>query len=190
MKKYKLAIIGATGMVGRTMLKVLEERKFPVKSIRLFASERSKGTKIKFNNENLTVEKLEANSLKSLEIVLLSAGGTVSREYCPIIAKYGAVAIDNSSAWRMDKDVPLVVPEVNSHTIKKHKGIISNPNCCALPLVVVLKPIHDAANIKRVVVSTYQAVSGKGWRAMEELKNQVESFARGESFHRKCLPKK
>ncbi len=175
---YNVAVVGATGAVGSEMVKILEERDFPVKNLKLLASERSAGERIEFKGEEIVVEVLNENSFKGIDIALFSAGGSVSKEFAPIAASSGAVVIDNSSAFRTDPDVPLVVPEVNPHRIPdyKNKGIISNPNCSTIQMVVVLKPIHDVARIKRVVVSTYQAVSGTGRRAIRELEEQVRAI--------------
>ncbi|MBI5464194.1 MAG: aspartate-semialdehyde dehydrogenase [Ignavibacteriales bacterium] len=173
MKLHDVAVVGATGLVGRKMIQVLEERKFPVGRLVLLASERSTGHEMRFNGNVLKVQPLTPESFKDVDIALFSAGGAVSLEYCPIAAKHGAVAIDNSSAWRMDEDVPLVVPEVNRKDIFKHKGIIANPNCSTIQMVVVLKPLHDAFHIKRVVVSTYQSVTGAGKRGMDQLTHEL-----------------
>ena len=167
--KYVVAVVGATGAVGNEMVAVLEERKFPVERLRLFASERSEGKTLRFNDKSLTVEILTEKVFKGIDIALFSAGAERSLHYAPIAAKAGCVVVDNSSAWRMDPDVPLVVPEVNPHDLEWHKGIIANPNCSTIQMVVVLKPIHDAAKIKRVVVTTFQSVSGTGKKAMDEL---------------------
>ena len=175
-----VAVAGATGVVGRQMLSVLEARNFPVKSIKLLASERSKGKKLPFKGEELPVEVLGEDSFKGVDVALFSAGGGTSKKYAPFAAKDGCVVIDNSSAWRMDPEVPLVVPEVNAKDIAWHKGIIANPNCSTIQMVVVLKPLHDAATIKRVVVSTYQAVSGAGKEALEELYAQTKAILAGE----------
>jgi aspartate-semialdehyde dehydrogenase len=171
--KYVVAVVGATGAVGNEMVAVLEERKFPVERLRLFASERSEGKTLSFNDKDVTVEILTENVFKGIDIALFSAGAERSLNYAPIAAKAGCVVVDNSSAWRMDPEVPLVVPEVNPHDLKWHKGIIANPNCSTIQMVVVLKPIHDAAKIKRVVVTTFQSVSGTGKKAMDELLNQT-----------------
>lgn len=171
--KYTVAVVGATGAVGNEMVSVLEERDFPVKRLRLFASERSEGKTIDFHGKSETVEMLTGNVFNGIDIALFSAGGDRSKEFAPIATKAGCVVIDNSSAWRMDPKVPLVVPEVNPYDIKWHKGIIANPNCSTIQMVVVLKPIHDAAKIKRVVVTTFQSVSGTGKKAMEELLHQT-----------------
>ncbi len=184
MKQYNVAIAGATGAVGEVFLEILEQRNFPIKNLRLLASERSVGRKIKFKGEELTVEKLQKDSFKNIDIALFSAGGDRSKEFAPHAAESGAVVIDNSSAFRMDPDVPLVVPEVNEQDIAlyKKKGIIANPNCTTIIMVVPLKPLHDYARIKRVVVSSYQAVSGAGAKAMAELDNQVRQYVKGEEI--------
>ncbi len=176
MKKYKVAVVGATGAVGQEMTRIVGERNFPVSEITLVASERSKGKILKFKGENLTVENLSEFSFKGIDIVLSSPGASVSKGYVPRAVEEGAVVIDNTSAFRMDPDVPLVVPEVNPHAISKHKGIIANPNCSTIQLVAVLKPLHDAARIRRLVVSTYQSASGAGAPAMNELKEQTQSI--------------
>ncbi len=178
-KKYNVAIVGATGVVGSEFIKILEERKFPVKEIRLLASGRSKGKMLKFCGKDHEVQELTKDSFKGIEIALFSAGGGISKEFAPIAAKAGAIVVDNSSAWRMDPEVPLVVPEVNPGAIKKHKGIIANPNCSTIQMVVVLKPIHDAAKIKRVVVSSYQSVSGWGKEAVDQLNAEIEQKVKG-----------
>lgn len=174
-----VAVAGATGLVGRRMLQVLEERNFPVKSLKLLASERSKGKTLTFKGETIPVEVLSEDSFKGVDVALFSAGGGTSKKFAPFAAKDGCVVVDNSSAWRMDPNVPLVVPEVNPGDIKKHQGIIANPNCSTIQMVVVLKPLHDAAKIVRVVVSTYQAVSGAGINAVEELKEQTRAILEG-----------
>ena len=168
---YNVAIVGATGNVGIKFLEILEERKFPVKELYLFASKRSAGKTLKFKGEDVLVEELcEANiENKKIDFALFSAGGSVSLEFAPIFAKHGAVVIDNSSAWRMDKEVPLVVPEVNPEDVKWHKGIIANPNCSTIQAMVALKPLYDKYGIKRIVYSTYQAVSGAGIQGILDL---------------------
>jgi aspartate-semialdehyde dehydrogenase len=172
---YRVCVVGATGVVGQEMMKVLEERNFPVKELKLLASERTAGTKLEFKGEGLKVQVLGEDSFKGMEIGLFSAGGPISQQFAPIASKEGCVVIDNTSAFRMDPEVPLVVPEVNAHAIADytHKGIIANPNCSTIQMVVVLKPIHDVAKIKRVVVSTYQSVSGTGKEAIRELEKQT-----------------
>lgn len=168
---YNVAIVGATGNVGRKFLEILKERNFPVKELYLFASKRSAGKTLKFKGEDIVVEELcEANiENKKIDFALFSAGGNVSLEFAPIFSKHGAVVIDNSSAWRMNKEVPLVVPEVNPEDVKWHKGIIANPNCSTIQAVVALKPLHDKYGIKRIVYSTYQAVSGAGLQGILDL---------------------
>jgi len=174
--KYIVAVVGATGAVGNEMISVLEQRNFPVDQLRLFASERSEGKTQDFHGKPVKVEVLTDKVFDGIDIALFSAGGDRSTEYAPAAARSGCVVIDNSSAWRMDPEVPLVVPEVNPDDIKKHKGIIANPNCSTIQMVVVLKPIHDAAKIKRVVVTTFQSVSGTGKKAMDELLNQTKDL--------------
>ena len=178
MKAYNVAVVGATGAVGNEMIEMLEQRKFPVGNLVLLASERSAGTSLSYKGHDVTVQVLKENSFKGIDIGLFSAGGSVSRKFAPIAAASGCVVVDNTSAFRMDRDVPLVVPEVNAHAIAgyKKRGIIANPNCSTIQMVVVLKPLHDAAKIKRVVVSTYQAVSGTGKRAIAELESQVTAI--------------
>jgi len=175
---YRVAVVGATGAVGQQMVACLEERRFPVSQLFPLASERSLGKKVTFLGKEIQVEVLTEDSFDGVEIALFSAGGGISKEYGPIAARAGAVVVDNSSAWRMDPDVPLVVPEVNPHDIGLYTktGIIANPNCSTIQLVVALKPLHDAARIKRVVVSTYQAVSGTGQKAVDELAEQVRAL--------------
>jgi aspartate-semialdehyde dehydrogenase len=189
-KLYNIAIVGATGAVGTEMLRVLEEREFPVKSLRLLASERSEGNFLEFAGEEIMVQKLTRDSFAGIDIALFSAGSDRSTAFCPIAAAAGAICIDNSSAWRMDPDVPLVVPEVNPGDIAGYtrKGIIANPNCSTIQMVVALKPLHDAARIKRVVVSTYQAVSGTGQRAIEELRIQTGELLNGRPADCKVYP--
>jgi aspartate-semialdehyde dehydrogenase len=182
MNPKHIAVAGSTGVVGRQMLRVLEERDFPIASIKLLASERSKGKKLPFKGEELPVEVLSEDSFQGIDIALFSAGGGTSKKFAPCAAKAGCVAVDNSSAWRMDPDVPLVVPEVNPHHIKMHKGIIANPNCSTIQMVVVLQPLHAAATIKRVVVSTYQAVSGAGSAALGELEAQSKAVLAGQAI--------
>lgn len=177
-RSYHVAVVGATGAVGNEMIHVLEERNFPVGDIRLLASTRSAGEKLEFRGEELTVGVLGEDSFEGIEIALFSAGGSVSERYAPIAAREGCVVIDNTSAFRMDPEVPLVVPEVNPHAIGQYtrRNIIANPNCSTIQMVVALKPIHDVARIKRVVVSTYQAVSGTGKEAIEELEEQTRAI--------------
>ena len=175
MKKYNIAVVGATGMVGRTFLKVLEELQLPVENYYLMASKRSAGSKVEFMGKEYVVEELTENSFdKDIDIALFSAGGSTSEKFAPIAAAKGVVVIDNSSAWRMDPEVPLVVPEVNPDDILKHKGIIANPNCSTIQAMVALKPLHDKYKIKRIVYSTYQAVSGAGLAGWQDLENGLK----------------
>lgn len=175
---YRVAVVGATGVVGREMVKTLEERNFPVTDLVLFASDRSEGEELEFKGQKIKVRAIKENSdLNGIDIALFSAGSTVSGVFAPIFAQKGATVIDNSSRWRMDPDVPLIVPEVNPHRIKDvKKGIIANPNCSTIQLVVVLKPLHDKFKVKKVSVATYQSVSGAGKRAMDELVKQTVSY--------------
>ncbi len=175
---YKVAVVGATGNVGREMLNVLAERQFPADEVYAVASRRSQGTEISFGDKTLKCQDLERFDFKDVDFCLMSAGSTVSKEWSPKIGAQGCIVIDNSSCWRYDQDVPLIVPEVNADAVKGYakKNIIANPNCSTAQLVVVLKPLHDAARIKRVVVSTYQSVSGAGKEAMDELWQQTKSM--------------
>ncbi len=175
-EKYVVVVVGATGAVGNEMITTLEERDFPVKSLRLFASERSEGKILKFRNRDIPVETLQENSFEGIDIALFSAGADRSKIWAPVAVRSGCVVIDNSSQWRMDPGVPLVVPEVNPNDLEWHKGIIANPNCSTIQMVVVLKPIHDVAKIKRVVVTTFQSVSGTGQKAMDELLQQTKDL--------------
>lgn len=175
MKKINLAVVGVTGMVGRTFLKVLEEKKIQIDKFYAFASKKSAGKIIEFNGEKYTVEELTEESFdRKIDIALFSAGGETSKKFAPIAAEKGCIVIDNSSAWRMDKDVPLVVPEVNPEDIFKNKGIIANPNCSTIQAVVALKPLNDKYKIKRIVYSTYQAVSGAGIAGVLDLENGLK----------------
>ena len=180
-KLWNVAVVGATGAVGAQMIECLEERDFPVGKIKYLASSRSAGEILEFRGKPVIVEELAHDSFEGVDIALFSAGGERSKEFCPSAARAGAVCIDNSSAWRMDSEVPLVVPEVNAHAIAGYtkKGIIANPNCSTIQMVVALKPLHDFAAIKRVVVSTYQAVSGAGRKAIAELDAQVKDLLNG-----------
>ncbi len=186
---FIVAVVGATGAVGREMLRTLERRRFPVKKLVALASKRSAGTKLPFAGGEVTVEELGPSSFAGVQVALFSAGATPSRELAPFAAKAGAVVIDNSSAWRMDPDCPLVVPEVNmAAAANRPKGIIANPNCSTIQMVVALKPLHDAARIKHIVVSTYQATSGKGHAAVEELLAQSRAVLDGKPFDPKVFP--
>jgi aspartate-semialdehyde dehydrogenase len=187
----RVAIVGATGEVGRTFLKVLEEREFPVDELYLYASEKSEGTELTFRGEKFKVRALnKETSFKGIDIALFSAGSSISKEYAPRFVKDGAVVIDNSSAWRLDPDVPLVVPEVNPEDVENHKGIIANPNCSTIQMVVALKPIYDAVGISAIVVATYQSVSGAGAKAIRELEEQTRAWCRGEEMEVKNLPRR
>ncbi|MBW1820207.1 MAG: aspartate-semialdehyde dehydrogenase [Deltaproteobacteria bacterium] len=190
LKKLNIAVAGATGAVGNQMLACLEERKFPLKSIKLLASRKSIGRKLRFRGDLLAVEELTEESFKGVDIALFSAGGTASKKYAPFAAKDGCVVVDNSSTWRMDPEVPLVVPEVNPHAIAGYtkKRIIANPNCSTIQMVLPLNPIHKKYTIKRVVVSTYQAVSGTGKKAIDELFNQTRSMINFIDYEKKVYP--
>ncbi len=192
MKKLNVAVVGATGMVGRTFLKVLEEEKLPVENYYLFASARSAGSKVEFMGKEYTIEELTESSFdRGIDIALFSAGGSISEKFAPIAASKGCIVIDNSSAWRMDKEVPLVVPEVNPEDIKWNKGIIANPNCSTIQAMVALKPLDDKYKIKRIVYSTYQAVSGAGMGGWSDLENGLKGEAPKKFPHpiaNNCLP--
>lgn len=177
----RTAIMGATGAVGLEFIKILEQKQFPLTSLKLLASERSKGKKLLFRGRMIEIEVLSKDSFKDVDLVLASAGASVSKEFAPIAAECGAVVVDNTSYFRMFPEIPLVVPEVNAHAIEKHKGIIANPNCSTIQMVVALSPIHKKIGIKRVVVSTYQSVSGKGLKAIDELLNQTKKLLSGET---------
>jgi aspartate-semialdehyde dehydrogenase len=189
-KKVKLTVAGATGAVGNQMIRCLEEADFPVQSIKLLASARSAGRKLRFKGDLIAVEELKENSFKGQDIALFSAGGGTSERFAPHAAQDGCVVVDNSSAWRMDPDVPLVVPEVNPHAIGQYtkKGIIANPNCSTIQMVVALHPIHKKYGIKRVVVSTYQAVSGTGKKAIDELFDQTRALINFVNWENKVYP--
>lgn len=190
MKKYNVAVVGATGAVGNEMVATLEQRKFPVKKLTLLASERSIGKTLSYKGEEIPIDELKEDSFKGIDIGLFSPGGAVSTKFAPIAAASGCVVIDNTSAFRMEPDIPLVVPEVNEHAIAQYKkrGIIANPNCSTIQMVVALKPLHDAAKIKRVVVSTYQAVSGTGKKAIQELEQQVLAIYNNKRVENKVYP--
>jgi aspartate-semialdehyde dehydrogenase len=188
MSSKNVAIVGATGAVGAEFNRVLEERKFPVKSIRFLASARSVGKKIKFNNHEHPVEELTKNSFKGIDVALFSAGAGRSREFAKSAVEAGAVVVDNSSAFRMDPEVPLVIPEVNPEDIKKHKGIIANPNCSTIIMLMGIYPIYKLSRIKRVIVSTYQAASGAGAKAMQELVEQARDFLNDKPIKKEAFP--
>src|SRR6202453_587290 len=189
---YKVAVVGATGNVGREMLNILDERKFPADEVVALASRRSMGVEVSYGDRTLKVKALENYDFSDVDICLMSAGGSVSKEWSPKIAAAGTVVIDNSSAWRMDPDVPLIVPEVNADAVAgfAKKNIIANPNCSTAQLVVALKPLHDAATIKRVVVATYQSVSGAGKEAMDELFAQTRAVFVSDPVEPKKFPKR
>jgi len=189
-KKFNIAVAGATGAVGNQMLKCLEERDFPIKSIKLLASRRSVGRNLHFRGDLIAVQELTEESFKGMDIALFSAGGAASKKYAPLAAKDGCVVVDNSSTWRMDPKVPLVVPEVNPHAIADYtqKGIIANPNCSTIQMVLPLNPIHKKYEIKRIVVSTYQAVSGTGKKAIDELFDQTRSMINFLDYEKKVYP--
>ncbi len=187
-KNPKVAVVGATGAVGREMLEVLAQREFPASEIVPFASARSAGSTVEFKGAELTVRELKEDSFAGFDLALFSAGGSTSEKFAPLAAKAGCVVVDNSSAWRMDPKCPLVVPEVNAHDLAWHSGIIANPNCSTIQMVVALKPLHDAAKIKRIVVSTYQAVSGTGQKAIVELESQIAKLMNGKEAECKVYP--
>lgn len=189
-RQFHVAVAGATGAVGNQMIRCLEERNFPVKSVKFLASHRSIGRQLRFKGDLVEVEELKADSFEGIEIALFSAGGGASKTFAPLAAAAGSVVIDNSSTWRMDPEVPLVVPEVNPHAIAQHtsKGIIANPNCSTIQMVVALKPIYDQYGIKRIVVSTYQAVSGTGKKAIDELFDQTRAMLNFLDFEKKVYP--
>jgi aspartate-semialdehyde dehydrogenase len=178
-KEYKVAVVGATGMVGQAMREILEEREFPLAELRLLASERSRGRRLPFRGEEVEVKVLDEESFHGIDLALFSAGGGISSRFAPIAVEAGAVVVDNSSAFRMEEGVPLVVPEVNPDDAFAHSGIIANPNCSTIQMVVVLKPLHDRSPMRRVVVSTYQSVSGTGKKAVEELEAQTREVQEG-----------
>ena len=186
--QYKVAIMGATGAVGQVMLEILAERNFPIGELKLLASARSAGRKMEFKGEQVEVQELKEDSFEDVDIVLASAGGSLSKQYNPHAVKAGAVVVDNTSAYRMDPDVPLVVPEINADDLDWHKGIIANPNCSTIIMDVVVWPLHQKSKVKRIVASTYQAVSGAGARAMEELEEQSRQLLAGEKIEPKELP--
>ena len=181
-QEYVVAVVGATGVVGKEMISTLESRDFPIKELRLLASERSAGQMISFRGDAIEVQALNDQSFEGVDYALFSAGGSISKQYCPIAVKSGAICIDNSSHFRMDADVPLVVPEVNPQALENHNGIIANPNCSTAQMVVVLEPIRQQYGIKRVVVSTYQSVSGAGKDALDELENHSRANLSGKEM--------
>ena len=187
-EKKHVAVVGATGAVGRTMLKVLERRAFPVISLKAFASSQSMGGKIRFGGGEITVETIEPGCFEGVDIALFSAGGKVSGTFAKKAVEEGAIVIDNTSAFRYDDDVPLVIPEVNRKDIFKHKGLIANPNCSTIQMLVALKPLHDAARLKRIIVSTYQAVSGAGGRAVDDMLQATREALEGQVYESAVFP--
>jgi len=177
-----VAVVGATGAAGSTTLRILEERKFPVRELRAFASERSVGKTVTFKGEAVRVQRIEAAAFKGVDIAICAAGTAQSKEYSPMIARAGAVVVDKSNAFRMDPAVPLVVPEINAHAVKHHRGIVASPNCTTIVTVMPLKPLHDAARLRRVVATSYQSVSGAGVNGIEDLRQQTLAWARGEAM--------
>src|SRR5437867_10310447 len=174
-----IAVVGATGAAGQTTLKILEERKFPVRELRAFASERSVGKRGSFRGEDSRVARVEPAAFKGVEIAICSAGTAQAKEYAPMIARAGAVVVDKSNAWRMDPKVPLVVPEINPHAVRTHDGILSCPNCTTIITAMPLKPLHDAGRLRRVVATSFQSVSGAGVNGISDLREQTQAWARG-----------
>ncbi len=187
-RKYNVAVVGATGAVGQEMLRVLEARHFPVNQLVPLASRRSVGKRVRFKGKRLTVRELTKDSLAGIDIALFSAGGGISKKFAPIATKAGAVVIDNSSTFRMDKTVPLVVPEINAADVKNHKGIIANPNCTTVVTLMALYPLHRAFGVKRIFASTYQAVSGSGAMGIVELEQQIKALVRGRRVKKEVYP--
>lgn len=185
---YNIAVVGATGAVGQKIIQILEEKAFPIKQLKALSSKRSAGTKITFNNKEITVEEATPESFEGVDIALFSAGGSVTKSLAQEAVKRGALVVDNTSAYRMDKDVPLIVPEVNKEEISNHKGIIANPNCSTIQMVAALKPIKDAFGLSRIIVSTYQSVSGSGNEAIKELERQAEQYTKGEEMEANLMP--
>lgn len=189
-RAFHVAVVGATGAVGQQILQTLENRDFPISQLTLLSSARSAGSRLEFKGEEYTVGEAKPESFEGVDIALFSAGGSVSKELAPEAVKRGAIVVDNTSAFRMDENTPLVVPEVNEKDLFKHKGIIANPNCSTIQMVVALQPIYKKYGLKKVIVSTYQAVSGSGAVAVEELNNQTKAIMQNESFEPKVLPVK
>ncbi|AFY53232.1 aspartate-semialdehyde dehydrogenase [Rivularia sp. PCC 7116] len=185
---YRVAILGATGAVGTELLEILEQRKFPLAELKLLASERSAGKKLTFRGESLSVEAVSETALKDVDVLLASAGGSISKVWAPKAVEKGAIVVDNSSAFRMNADVPLIVPEVNPEAVQNHKGIIANPNCTTILMSVGIFPLHKVKRIKRIVVATYQSASGAGAKAMEELKNQSLDILEGKEAVAEVFP--
>jgi aspartate-semialdehyde dehydrogenase len=185
---HSIAVVGATGAAGQMTLRILEERKFPVRELRAFASERSVGKTVMFRGESIAIRKIEPTAFKGVEIAFCSAGSAQSKEYAPMIVKAGATVIDKSNAYRMDPQVPLVVPEINAHAARRHQGILASPNCTTIVTVMPLKPLHDAGRLTRVIASSYQAVSGAGVNGIAELREQTLAWARGEAMVPRHFP--
>jgi len=189
-RTYNVAVVGATGAVGQKIIKILEEKNFPIQKLKLLSSKRSAGTTVNFKGSEIIVEEATNDSFNDIDIALFSAGGAVSKQLAPEAVKRGAVVVDNTSAYRMDENVPLVVPEVNESDLANHNGLIANPNCSTIQMVAALKPIKEAFGLQRVIVSTYQAVSGAGNQAVEELRSQTEKFLNEEEINPELLPVK
>lgn len=187
-KSYRVAILGATGAVGTELMSLLLERKFPLSELKLLASGNSSGKQLQFGSQTLTVEAVDSNSFDNIDVVLASAGGSISKQWAPVAAKAGAIIIDNSSAFRMQSDVPLVVPEVNPDAVSDHQGIIANPNCTTILMNLAVWPLHRVNPVKRIIASTYQSASGAGARAMEEVKQQSQAILNQEQPQAKVLP--
>lgn len=187
-KLFNVAVVGATGAVGEQILKLLDKRNFPINELKLLSSARSAGKVVQFKNRQITIEEAKPESFEGVEIALFSAGGDISKALIPHAVKYGTICIDNTSAYRMDPNTPLVVPEVNSHHIEQHQGIIANPNCSTIQMVVALKPLHERYGIKKVIVSTYQAVSGAGASAIDEMLRQSKELLAGNEVEPDILP--
>lgn len=188
MSGYTIAVVGATGAVGTKMIEMLESTSLPIQQVKLLASKRSAGKKLQFNNTELVVEETTAEAFEGVDIALFSAGGSISKQFAPEAVKKGAIVIDNTSAYRMDPEVPLVVPEVNAEAVKNHKGIIANPNCSTIQMMVALQPIREKYGLNRIIVSTYQAVSGAGAAAVDEMKEQAQQMLNNEAYEAAILP--
>ena len=187
-RKYNVAVVGVTGAVGQAMLRVLEARRFPVDQLLPLASKRSAGKRVRFNGKQITVRELTRESFAGVDIALFSAGGGISQKFAPVAVKAGAVVVDNSSTFRMEKNVPLVVPEINGADVAKHRGIIANPNCSTIVTLMALHPLHTAFGVKRIFAATYQAVSGSGAQGIVELESQVKDLARGRKISKSVYP--
>lgn len=189
-QQYHVAIVGATGAVGQKMLETLEDRNFPIETLTLLSSKRSAGKTVRFKNKDITIQEATPESFEGVDIALFSAGGNVTKALAHEAVKRGAVVVDNTSAYRMDPEVPLVVPEVNVNDLEEHKGIIANPNCSTIQMVAALEPLRNAYGLNRIIVSTYQAVSGAGNEANDELRNQTDAYLKGEDLNAEILPVK